>query len=54
MSPRYSRRRFLQQTAASAGVAALATISGAPYALGRPLSNDKLRVAVIGAGGMGG
>lgn len=54
MSSRYSRRRFLQHTAASAGAAALATFSGTRYVLSHPLTSDKLRVAVVGAGGMGG
>jgi len=52
MSKRYSRRRFLGTSAFSLGAAAIAT--SAPWALSGPLSADKLRVAVIGAGGMGG
>lgn len=54
MSSRYSRRRFLQHTTVAAGAATLTTLLGAPYVLGHPLSADKLRVAVVGAGGMGG
>jgi predicted dehydrogenase len=54
MSRRYSRRRFLKGSAAAAGAAALAGVSGAPLLLAQPPAAEKLRVAVIGAGGMGG
>jgi len=53
MSRSCSRRTFLKGSAAAAGAAALARVSGAPFVLAEPPA-DKLRVAVIGAGGMGG
>ena len=49
-----SRRRFLQRTAALAGVAAGAQYLGMPSLLGADSPNAKLGVAVIGADGMGG
>jgi predicted dehydrogenase len=49
-----SRRKFLQGTAAATGFAALASVAGAPFVLGEQSAGDKLRVAVIGAAGMGG
>jgi predicted dehydrogenase len=54
MSKAFSRRRFLKASAAAAGVAALAGVSGGPLVLAGESPGDKLRVAVIGAGGMGG
>jgi predicted dehydrogenase len=53
MSHGCSRRRFLKGSAAATG-AALASVSGAPFVTAQPSSGDKLRVAVIGAAGMGG
>src|SRR5215471_16425325 len=49
-----SRRRFLQHTAAIAGTAAGAQLFGMPFILKADSPNSKLRVAVVGAGGMGG
>jgi len=54
MSRAFSRRRFLQGSAAAAGAAALASVSGVPSVLAQQSPSDKLRVAVIGAAGMGG
>ena len=54
MSKGYSRRKFLKGSAAAAGVAALASISGSPFVLAQQSPADKLRVAVIGVAGMGG
>ena len=54
MSKGYSRRKFLKSSAAAAGVAALTSISNSPFALAQRSPADKLRVAVIGAAGMGG
>ena len=54
MSKGYSRRRFLKGSAAAAGVAALASVSSGPFVLAQQSPGDKLRVAVIGAAGMGG
>ena len=50
----YSRRKFLKGSAAAAGVAALTGISSSPFVLAQQSPADKLRVAVIGAAGMGG
>ncbi|MCY2989151.1 MAG: Gfo/Idh/MocA family oxidoreductase [Planctomycetota bacterium] len=49
-----SRRRFLKGSAAAIGVAALTRVSGSPRVLAQQSPGDKLRVAVIGAAGMGG
>jgi len=51
MKPTPTRREFLKQTAVAAG-----TALAAPYLMGRSAygQDDKLAVAVIGAGGMGG
>src|SRR5437879_6113902 len=49
-----SRRRFLQQTVALAGVAAGSQYVGMPSLLAADSPNSKLGVAVIGADGMGG
>ena len=49
-----SRRRFLQHTAALAGAAAGAQFIGMPFLRGANSPSTKLRVAVVGAGGMGG
>lgn len=54
MSQRQSRRQFLKVSAAAAGAAALASVSQGPFVLAQGSSGDKLRVAVIGPGGMGG
>ena len=54
MAKRCSRRRFLKGSAAAAGVAALASVSRGPFVLAQQSPGDKLRVAVIGAAGMGG
>ncbi|MDD4270451.1 MAG: Gfo/Idh/MocA family oxidoreductase, partial [Thermoguttaceae bacterium] len=54
MSTRCSRRRFLKRSATLAGAAAMANSLHAPSVLAQPNPGDKLRVAVIGAGGMGG
>jgi len=54
MSKGCSRRRFLKGSAAAAGVAALASISSGPFVLAQQSPGDKLRVAVVGAAGMGG
>ena len=54
MSKGFSRRKFLQGSAAAAGAAALASLSSGPFVLAQPPQADKLRVAVIGAAGMGG
>ena len=54
MSKGYSRRKFLKGSAAAAGVAALASVSSGPFVLAQQSPADKLRVAVIGAAGMGG
>ncbi len=51
MSQGYSRRGFLKSTAAAAAVA---SVSRGPFVLAQQSPDDKLRVAVIGAGGMGG
>lgn len=48
---RYSRRHFLKSGLAAAGAVALAQ---GPWMLSAADSGDKLRVAVVGAGGMGG
>lgn len=53
MSKRFSRRTFLQRSAAAAGVAAMASVSKGPLVLAGQSPRDKLRVAVIGAAGMG-
>jgi predicted dehydrogenase len=50
-SVRHSRREFIRRGAAAAGLATMAW--RAPYVLAEP-TGDKLRVAVVGAGGMGG
>jgi predicted dehydrogenase len=52
MSTRYTRRHFLAQSAAAAGAAA--ALWPAPYVLGQAAPASKLRVAVVGGGGMGG
>jgi len=52
MSRTHSRRSFLKRTAA--GAAALASLSRAPLLLAEGAPAEKLRVAVIGAAGMGG
>ena len=49
-----SRRRFLQHAAALAGAAAGAQFIGMPFLRGANSPSTKLRVAVVGAGGMGG
>ena len=54
MSRGYSRRGFLKGSAAAAGVAALASVSRGPFLLAQGSPGDKLRMAVIGAAGMGG
>ena len=54
MSKGYSRRKFLKSSAAAAGVAGLTSISSSPFVLAQQSKADKLRVAVIGAAGMGG
>ncbi len=54
MSQGQSRRKFLKVSAAAAGAAALASVSQGPLVLAQQSPGDKLRVAVIGAGGMGG
>jgi predicted dehydrogenase len=54
MSKGYSRRKFLKSSAVAAGVAALTSISNSPFVLAQRSPADKLRVAVIGAAGMGG
>ena len=48
-----SRRRFLKGSVAAAGLAAMAKVSSGPFVLAQQASGDKLRVAVIGAAGMG-
>ena len=55
MSRGLSRRKFLQRSAAAAGVAAMASVSRGPWVLAQPSPGEKLRVAVIGAarGGQG-
>lgn len=53
-SPGISRRRFLKRTALATGAVAGAQIIGMPALLSAAEENAKLRVAVIGAGGMGG
>ncbi len=53
MSHRYTRRRFLKSTAAGATLAAMASVRRAPRVLASESPADKLRVAVIGAAGMG-
>ncbi len=54
MFQRYSRRRFIRDTAVTAGAAVAAGVLGGPRVLARQSPGDKLRVAVIGAAGMGG
>ena len=54
MFHRYTRRGFLKNTVAGATVAATASVSRAPFVLAGESPADKLRVAVIGAAGMGG
>ncbi len=54
MSKGCSRRSFLKRSATLAGAAAMANSLQAPFVLAQPNPGDKLRVAVIGAGGMGG
>ncbi len=54
MSRSCTRRRFLKSTAAGATVAAMASVCRAPLVLAGEPTADKLRVAVIGAAGMGG
>jgi predicted dehydrogenase len=54
MSHRYSRRAFLKSSVAAGGAAALASVSSGPLVLAQQAQPDKLRVAVIGAAGMGG
>jgi predicted dehydrogenase len=49
-----SRRRFLQRATAIAGTAAGVHYFGMPFLLGADSFGSKLRVAVVGAGGMGG
>ncbi len=51
---RSTRRDFLKTTAATAGVMAGAHVFGVPAVLADRSPNDKLGVAVIGCGGMGG
>ncbi len=53
MSKSCSRRRFLKGSATVVG-AALASVSNGPFVLAEGSPGDKLRVAVIGAAGMGG
>ncbi len=53
MSRDFHRRDFLKRTAVTAGAAAAWTLRGAPALLGADSPNEKLGVAVIGAGGMG-
>jgi len=51
----YSRRSFLKGSTAAAGFASMARVSSGPFVLAADqVSGDKLRVAVIGAAGMGG
>jgi len=54
MCRRYSRRGFLKGTAAGAAAAAMASVSRRPPVLAQQPADAKLRVAVIGAAGMGG
>ena len=54
MSRTYSRRGFLKSTAAGATIAAMASVSRGPLVLAGETPAEKLRVAVIGAAGMGG
>jgi predicted dehydrogenase len=54
MSQRYSRRTFFKRSAVGAAVTAMASTSPTPFVLAGQSPRDKLRVAVIGAAGMGG
>ena len=54
MNRDFNRRDFLKRTAVTAGAAAACSLRGAPTILAADSPNDKLGVAVIGAGGMGG
>jgi predicted dehydrogenase len=54
MSSDCSRREFLKKGAAIAGAAGLSGLLKGPYVMAQPAKTDKLRVAVVGAGGMGG
>lgn len=53
MAQRLSRRGFLGRSAAAAGAATAVSFWPAPAVLAEPKPNEKLGVAVIGAGGMG-
>ena len=53
-SRQVSRRQFLQRTAAIASTAAGVQYLGMPFVRAADSPNSKLRVAVVGAGGMGG
>src|SRR5678815_5681139 len=52
-----SRRRFLAKSASSAGLASLALTGVSPFVrfvrAGEPAPNDKVRLGLIGSGGMG-
>ena len=54
MNRDFNRRDFLKRTAVTAGAAAAWSLRGAPTILAADSPNEKLGVAVIGAGGMGG
>ncbi len=54
MNHNFNRRKFLQRTIGMAGVAAGWSVCGVPTILAEDSPNEKLGVAVIGAGGMGG
>lgn len=54
MAQRYTRREFIQKSAAVAGVAGIAGSALASHLVTGQSPNSKLGVAVIGAGGMGG
>ncbi len=54
MNRPFNRRKFLKRTLGMAGVAAGWSVYGVPAVLPADSPNEKLGVAVIGAGGMGG
>jgi predicted dehydrogenase len=54
MTKRTTRREFLKRSAAVAGAAVAAQHFAAPFVMADPAPNEKLGVAVVGGGGMGG
>jgi predicted dehydrogenase len=54
MSKKTTRRDFIKSATVVAGAAAGSQFLGAPFVLAEPAPSEKLRVAVVGSGGMGG